>query len=54
MAKEGEVIAVKAIKAVLGAEPHEALAVLQDGGDDALGKAFFEGVMIEVDVLSGE
>jgi len=37
--EDGEFVAIVAVEAVAGAEPHEAAAILEDAGDIALGKA---------------
>jgi len=47
----GELISVEAVESVLGSEPHESLAVLQDVVYDALGKSLVKGVAFEADII---
>ena len=51
VAKDGEAIAVVAVEAVLGAEPHESFAILRDRVDEVLGKAVVHGEVLEAEWL---
>ena len=54
MAQLAEFVAVEAIEAVLGAEPHEAFGVLRDRIDRLLRQAFLEAVALHAERRSGE
>mgnify|MGYP001088967979 CR=1 FL=1 len=47
MAKDAKLVAIIAIQAIIGPEPHESLAVLVDGEDRTLRKPLFDGQMVE-------
>ena len=47
-----EFVAVVAVQPILRAKPHEAMAVLDDAVDRALGEAVFDGEAPELDSLA--
>ena len=49
MAVDGETIAVVAVQPVIGPEPHEAVAILEDGPYRALGEALLDGEVLEAE-----
>lgn len=51
MGEGEEAVAVVAVQPVLGSEPHEPGAVLEDTGDEGLGKALLQGDASELDAL---
>ena len=54
VAQLAEFVAVEAIESVLGAEPHEAFAVLDDGIHRLLRQTFLEAVALHAERRSGE
>ena len=49
----GEAVTIIAVQTILGAEPHEAVAILEDASDRAVREALLDGETSETDSVRG-